>query len=184
MKTWELLLIAVAVSMDAFAVAICKGLSMKRKSIKNAFIVGAYFGGFQALMPLIGFFLGIQFRDYITAVDQWVAFLLLTVIGAKMIKESQAGHEDCKVSSDDCLCITNMLVLAFATSIDALAIGITFAVLKVNILFSVIIIGTATFLFSFAGVKIGNCFGARYQSRAELTGGIILITMGIKMLVS
>lgn len=174
----ELLIIAVGLSMDAFAVAICKGLSMQKMSYKNAVITGCFFGGFQALMPLIGYLLGTQFKDYITSIDHWIAFVLLSMIGINMIRESRSEGE--KV--DDSFSLKNMTVLSLATSIDALAIGVTFAFLQVNIIPAVSMIGITTFTFSSIGVKIGNVFGVKFKSKAEFTGGIILIAMGIKIL--
>lgn len=178
MGTLELLVIAVGLSMDAFAVAICKGLSMRRMNYKNAVIVGCFFGGFQALMPLLGYLLGTQFKDYITSIDHWIAFILLSIIGLKMIKESQSS---CPMP-DASFSLKNLTGLALATSIDALAVGVTFAFLQVDILPAVSIIGITTFGFSLIGVKIGNAFGARFQSKAEIAGGSILIVMGLKIL--
>lgn len=174
----ELFIIAIGVSMDAFAVAICKGLSMKKMNYKNALITGSFFGGFQMLMPLIGYFLGTQFKGYITSIDHWIAFILLTIIGLKMIKDAGSTCPTPDVSFN----LKNMTILSLATSIDALAIGVTFAFLQVNIIPAVSMIGMTTFVFSFLGVKIGNAFGARFQSKAELAGGIILIGMGVKIL--
>lgn len=192
MSIFELFIIALGVSMDAFAVAICKGLSFRRASIKNAGIVASYFGIFQAAMPLIGYLLGMQFNEHITAYDHWLAFILLGVIGLNMIKESRGKTceivDEVKGRADDCgvergLCFKTMSVLAIATSIDALAVGITFAFLKVNIVPAVIFIGIVTFTTSFVGVKIGNIFGVKYKSNAELAGGIILVVMGVKILI-
>ncbi len=174
----ELLSIGVGLAMDAFAVAVGKGLSMKRLSLKNAGLVGFYFGFFQALMPVIGYFLGIGFKDYITSIDHWVAFILLGLIGANMIKEAFGDEEDV----NDDLSFKTMLILAIATSIDALAVGITFAFLQVNILYAALIIGVTTFVISVIGVKIGHVFGLKYKSKAEIAGGIILIAMGCKIL--
>jgi putative Mn2+ efflux pump MntP len=174
----ELLIIAVGLSMDAFAVAICKGLSLKRMSYKHAVLVGLYFGIFQALMPLIGYFLGTQFKNSITSIDHWIAFVLLSIIGINMIRESRESDADV----DDSFNFKNMTILSIATSIDALAIGVTFAFLRVNIIPAVTVIGFTSFLFSFVGVKIGNVFGSKFKSKAELAGGIILIGMGIKIL--
>ncbi len=174
----ELFIIAVGVSMDACAVAVCKGLSLKNNSFKNALIVALYFGIFQAGMPLIGYLLGVQFQDSISSIDHWIAFVLLSVIGINMIKESRDSCE----TTDDSLCFKTMSVLAVATSIDALAVGVTFAFLKVRIIPSVIIIGIVTFTFSFIGVKIGNMFGFKYKSKAEMFGGIILILMAFRVL--
>ena len=175
----EIILLAIGLSMDAFAVAICKGLAMEKVSIKKVAIVGAWFGGFQALMPLIGFLLGVSFKDYIVAIDHWISFVLLGLIGFNMIKESLSKDEDEENSS---LAFKLMLVLAVATSIDALAVGVTFAFLQVNVVLAVIIIGITTFILSSIGVKIGNVFGARYKSTAEFTGGLILILLGVKIL--
>ena len=180
MSLIELFLIAVALSMDAFAVAICKGLSMRCMNQKSAVVIGLYFGGFQALMPLLGFLLGIRFQEAITAYDHWIAFVLLSVIGGNMIKESLNPEED---SCDASVSFQSMVVLAVATSIDALAVGVTFAFLKVRILPAVSFIGSITFLLSIVGVKVGTVFGARYKSKAEAAGGIILIAIGLKILV-
>lgn len=175
----EILLISLGLAMDSFAVAICKGLSMKKMDWKKAIIVGLYFGGFQALMPLIGYFLGITFQDLVTAVDHWVAFILLVFIGGNMIKE--ALSKECE-EHDDSVNFKTMVVLAIATSIDALAVGITFAFLKANLIISVITIGIIAFILSIIGVKIGNKFGDKYEKKAECIGGIILILMGVKIL--
>lgn len=179
MGLFELFLIAVGLSMDAFAVSICKGLAMKKISLKNACIVGLWFGGFQGLMPAIGYLLGSQFEQYITSIDHWIAFVLLSIIGGTMIKEALSKDEDEENASLD---IKTMFLLAVATSIDALAIGVTFAFLKVNIIPAVSFIGVITFTLSAIGVKIGNVFGSKYKSKAEIAGGIILIGMGIKIL--
>lgn len=176
----ELFIIAVGLSMDAFAVSICKGLSMSRMSWKNALITGLYFGGFQAGMPLLGYLLGSQFKDAITSFDHWVAFILLGIIGINMIRESFNKEEECLDASMD---IKNMVMLAIATSIDALAVGVTFAFLKVRIIPAVSFIGIITFTLSAAGVKVGNLFGSKFKSRAEFAGGAILILMGIKILI-
>lgn len=191
MSLLELLLIAIGVSMDAFAVAICKGLSLRKASLKNAGIVGMYFGAFQAGMPLVGYILGVQFSDYITVIDHWIAFILLGVIGFNMVMESRektceaAGEVAADVehgTKNNGLCFKTMSVLAIATSIDALAVGITFAFLKVDIIYAVSFIGIVTFALSFIGVKIGNIFGVKYKSKAEFAGGLILIGMGFKIL--
>jgi putative Mn2+ efflux pump MntP len=174
----ELLFIAVGLSMDAFAVAICKGLSMRKMDYRQAILTGCFFGGFQAIMPLLGFLLATQFKEYITAVDHWVALVLLASIGINMIRESR--EEKCENVGND-FNVKRMLILSLATSIDALAVGVTFAFLDVKILPAVLIIGVTTFIFSFAGVKIGNVFGAKFKSKAELAGGIILIAMGLKI---
>ena len=178
MNLFEIFILAIALSMDAFAVSICKGLSMKKMSWKKALLAGIYFGGFQAAMPLIGYFLGVQFKDLITSVDHWIAFALLAFIGGSMIKESR---EQCE-GGNDCFAVKTMLLLAVATSIDALAVGVTFAFLTVDIIPAVSLIGLITFIFSFVGIKIGNAFGAKYKSKAELAGGIILILIGLKIL--
>lgn len=175
----ELFILAVGLSMDAFAVSVCKGLAMREISFKKTAIVGAWFGGFQALMPALGYLLGVQFSDKITAVDHWISFILLAIIGANMIREALSG--DCETESDS-LDIKTMFLLAVATSIDALAVGITFAFLKVHIIAAVCFIGATTFFLSAIGVKIGNVFGMKYKSRAELAGGIILILLGLKIL--
>lgn len=179
MNLFSLFLIAVGLSMDAFAVAICKGLAMKKITIKKALIVGLWFGGFQALMPAIGYLLGTQFEKYITNIDHWIAFVLLFIIGGNMIKEALSKEEE---EANDSLAFKEMLLLALATSIDALAVGVTFAFLKVQIIPAVSFIGVITFTLSAIGVKIGNIFGSRYKSKAELAGGIILILMGCKIL--
>lgn len=165
--------------MDAFAVSVCKGLAMRRLSLKNTVIIGLWFGGFQALMPLLGYFLGSQFQRYITSIDHWIAFALLALIGISMIREALSKEEE---SINDSVDFRNMLVLAVATSIDALAVGITFAFLDVSIVPAVSFIGIITFTLSMAGVKVGNLFGMRYKSRAELAGGIILICIGLEIL--
>lgn len=179
MSFLELLTIGVGLAMDAFAVSICKGLSMKKLTVAKAGIVGLYFGVFQALMPLIGYFLGVGFKDSITAIDHWIAFVLLGLIGGNMIKEALGDEEEC---CDDDLSFKTMLMLAIATSIDALAVGVTFAFLNVNISLAASIIGITTFVISVCGVKIGNIFGLKYKSKAEVVGGVILILMGIKIL--
>ena len=180
MSTYELFIIAVGLSMDALAVAICKGLSMAKMSWKKGIIVGLWFGGFQALMPLIGYLLGAQFESKITVFDHWIAFILLGLIGGNMIREGVSGDEE---KTDDSVSIKSMLPLAIATSIDALAVGVTFAFLRVNIVYAVSFIGVITFLLSTVGVKVGNVFGARYKSKAEIAGGVILILMGLKILI-
>lgn len=179
MSLLTLFIIAVGLSMDAFAVSICKGLSMKKMSWKNAVIVGLYFGGFQAGMPFIGYLLGSQFKSAITSIDHWIAFILLGIIGFNMIRESLNKEEECV----DCsVAPGSMVLLAIATSIDALAVGVTFAFLKVNIVSAVSFIGVTTFVLSIIGVKVGNVFGTKYKSKAEFAGGLILILMGIKIL--
>lgn len=178
MSFLELFLIAVGLSMDAFAVSVCKGLSVKKLNVKHALLAGLYFGGFQFLMPVIGWLLGYRFESLITAVDHWIVFILLTLIGGNMIKESMGDAEEL---SDD-FGFKTMLLLAVATSIDALAVGISFAFLSVQILPASALIGVTTFALSGAGIYIGHVFGARYKSKAELAGGIILIVIGLKIL--
>ena len=171
--------LAVGLAMDAFAVSICKGLAQEKLSVKHMVTAGLWFGGFQALMPALGYLLGYQFRDKITAIDHWIAFILLGIIGANMIKEACSG--DCE-KEDDSLDIRTMFLLAVATSIDALAVGITFAFLDVHIIAAVSFIGVTTFVISAIGVKIGNVFGTKYKSKAEFAGGAILILLGVKIL--
>lgn len=175
----EILLLSIGLAMDAFAVSICKGLSMKKMNWKNAVIIALYFGIFQAVMPLIGYFLGMTFESIVTTFDHWVAFALLTLIGGGMIKDSFDDEEEKKNDKVD---LKTMVVLALATSIDALAVGITFAFFDVNIVIAVSIIGAITFVISILGVKIGNRFGDKYQNKAELMGGIILVLLGFKIL--
>lgn len=176
----ELLVLALGLSMDAFAVSICKGLSVPKLQAKHCLICGVYFGGFQALMPLIGWALGIRFQSMITNIDHWIAFVLLAVIGANMIKESFSKEEECPDASFG---FKTMLTLAVATSIDALAVGVTFAFLDVSIVPAVLLIGATTFICSAVGVKIGNVFGNRFQSKAEFLGGVVLIAIGLKILI-
>lgn len=178
MTLFDLFLLAVGLSMDAFAVAVCKGLSLQSMKPKHMLIVGLYFGGFQALMPAVGYLLGKQFEQYITAIDHWIAFVLLGFIGVNMILESRHPAE---AHTPD-FSVKTMLAMAVATSIDALAVGISFAFLQVDIVPAVSFIGIVTFVLSALGVKIGNVFGAKYKSKAELTGGIILVAMGLKIL--
>ena len=176
----ELLIIALGFSMDAFAVSICKGLSTPKAKMRHMLIVGAWFGGFQALMPLIGYLVGTTFASYIEAFDHWVAFILLGFIGFNMIREALSGEAE---ETNDCFGAKTMFVMAIATSIDALAGGVAFAMIPdINIWLTVVAIGIVTFLMSAVGVKVGNLFGARFKSRAELAGGIILVLMGIKFL--
>ena len=175
----ELFLIAVGLSMDAFAVSVCKGLAMPKCTFKKAALVGLWFGGFQALMPASGYILGAQFQEAIASIDHWIAFVLLALIGGNMIHEALDNDEE---EADASLDVKTMFLLAVATSIDALAIGITFAFLKVSIIPAVCFIGIVTFIISFAGVKIGNVFGARYKNKAEIVGGVILILLGLKIL--
>lgn len=179
MNLISLFLIAVGLSMDAFAVSVCKGLSLSKVSWKNPLLAGLYFGGFQAGMPFLGYLLGVQFEARIQQVDHWIAFVLLGVIGWNMVRESRGEGEKVNASFS----VKEMLPLAVATSIDALAVGVTFAFLQVDILPAVLFIGSVTFCFSAAGIWIGSTFGARYRSRAELVGGLILIGMGVKILV-
>ena len=175
----ELFVIAVGLSMDAFAVSICKGLSVRELKPKHALTVGVYFGGFQMLMPLIGFALGVRFQSFITSIDHWIAFVLLGLIGANMIRESREQDEE---NLSDSFSFGTMMPLAVATSIDALAVGVTFAFLQVSILPAVCFIGATTFILSCIGIRIGHVFGLKYKSRAELFGGAVLILMGIKIL--
>lgn len=175
----EILLISIGLAMDAFAVSVCKGLAMKKMSWKKAIIIGLYFGIFQAVMPVIGYFLGTTFERFITNVDHWIAFILLVGIGINMVKE--AFDKESENRNDD-VDVKTMLVLSIATSIDALAIGITFACLKIHIVMPVITIGLITFIISVIGVKIGNRFGDKYEKKAEIMGGVILILLGIKIL--
>ncbi len=182
----ELLITAIALSMDAFAVSICKGLSAGKIKAKHMLICGLWFGGFQALMPLIGYFLGAAFADYITSFDHWIAFVLLGFIGGKMLLEAfgKEEAEECDCGADTAFSPATMLTMAIATSIDALAVGITFALLPdVDIAFAVSSIGVITLLISAVGVKIGSVFGAKYKSVAEICGGAILVIMGIKILI-
>lgn len=183
----ELLLLAVGLSMDAFAVAICKGLAMKKVTPRNAAICGVWFGGFQAIMPLAGYILGAQFEQYINRIAPWIAFALLCLIGINMVREAFSAEEE--TSAD--LGVKTMFLMAVATSIDALTVGITFACVPIqilsasqwiNTLLGVVLIGLTTFSLSCVGVRIGNLFGTRYRARAELTGGIILILIGVKVL--
>ena len=179
----ELLLLAVGVSMDAFAVSICKGLAMKKATLKAGLTCGLWFGGFQALMPLIGFFLGTLFADAIEAVDHWVAFVLLGIIGINMLKEAFSKDCDCEEAPDADLSVKTMFIMAVATSIDALAVGISLAMAgDVNIVMAVLFIGACTCGFSTAGVKIGNVFGSKFEDKAQMAGGAILILLGAKIL--
>ena len=177
----ELIIIAVGVSMDAFAVSICKGLSVRKLRPGHMLSAAAWFGGFQALMPLIGYFVGISFADYVAEVDHWIAFVLLGIIGGKMIKEAFHKDEECEYDPD--FSLKTMFVLAVATSIDALAVGVSLAFLRADIWVSVLVIGLMTGVFSALGVQLGHVFGCRYKSKAELAGGLILVGLGIKILV-
>lgn len=181
MSFFELFLLAIGLSMDAFAVSICEGLSMKKLNLNRAGILALFFGGFQAGMPLLGYLLGKNFQQYITSIDHWIAFILLAIIGGNMIKEALDKDEEKK--EDKQFNLKYVSVLAVATSIDALAVGITFAFLQVSIIPAVCLIGITTFILSFVGVKIGNVFGSKYKSKAELLGGTILILIGLKILV-
>lgn len=180
----ELLLLAVGVSMDAFAVSICKGLAMKKADLKGQLTCGIWFGGFQALMPLIGFFLGSLFAEMIVAIDHWVAFALLAFIGGNMLKEALSKGCDCGCEEQNAdLSVKTMFVMAVATSIDALAIGISLAMAgNVNIWTAIVLIGITTGVFSAIGVKIGNIFGSKFEKKAQLAGGLILILLGTKIL--
>ena len=181
----ELIIIAIGLSMDAFAVSIGKGLSLKKIKLSHALKVGLWFGGFQALMPILGYLLGSTFAEIVSAYDHWVAFVLLAIIGGNMLKESfEKDDDDCDCSKKEknSFAVATMFTLAVATSIDALAVGVTFAFFKVAIIPAIITIGITTFLFSVAGLKIGNIFGCKYKSHAELFGGIILILIGLKIL--
>ena len=166
--------------MDAFAVSVCKGLSVKKAGVKHVLTVGVYFGGFQALMPLLGFLLGYKFESFITNIDHWIAFVLLAIIGGNMIREALGKDEDDKENDD--FSFKAMLPLAVATSIDALAVGISFAFLGVDIVTAALLIGATTFVLSGAGIFVGNIFGSKYKSKAELAGGIVLILIGAKIL--
>ena len=179
MNFFEIMLIGIGLAMDAFAVSICKGLSMKKMNWKNAAIIALYFGILQGLMPNLGYFLGSAFKGFVENIDHWVAFILLALIGGNMIKESFDDEEE---KRNDNIDFKTMILLAIATSIDALAVGITFAFFETNIGAAVIIIGLITFVLSLAGVKIGNKFGDKFQNKAELMGGIILILIGLKIL--
>ena len=179
MGLFELFLVAVGLSMDAFAVAVCKGLALKRADGKSMALVGLWFGGFQALMPVLGYLVGVQFKDAITAVDHWIALCLLAIIGGNMIREAASGGEE---AEDASLSAKTMALLALATSIDALAVGVGFAFLSVNITAAAGFIGAVTFLLSAVGMKVGSVFGGRYKARAELAGGVILILLGTKIL--
>ena len=179
MKLIEIMVVSFGLAMDAFAVSVCKGLSMKKINLKKNLIIALYFGIFQTLMPIIGYFLGITFSNIVKSIDHWIAFILLGIIGFNMIRES---FDDEVEKKNDNIDIKTMLLLAVATSIDALAVGVTFAFFKVNIILAILIIGIITFILSLIGVKIGNKFGDRFQNKAELLGGIILIIMGLKIL--
>ncbi len=180
----ELFLIGVGLSMDAFAVSICKGLGMKRLNMKQALVIGLFFGGFQALMPFLGWALGTQLADFITPIDHWIAFILLAIIGGKMLLDAIRGgdEEDAGEPKDTSLDFKELLMLAIATSIDALAVGVTFAFLGVNIVWAMVIIGVTTLVLSVIGVAVGHAFGARYEKGATIVGGVVLILIGCKIL--
>lgn len=178
----ELFFIGVGLSADAFSVSVCKGLNMRKLNMVHAYIIALFFGGFQAIMPLIGYLLGTSFSKYIEAFDHWIAFALLAFIGGKMVIEAVKEKDGDEEEKTDVLKMGELTVLAVATSIDALAVGITFAFLKVNILFSILIIGVTTFALSLGGVLLGNRFGAKYKNKAEIAGGVILILIGLKIL--
>lgn len=180
MSFLDIFMIGVALSMDAFAVSVCKGLSVKKAGVKHVLTVGVYFGGFQALMPMLGFLLGYKFESFITNIDHWIAFVLLAIIGGNMIREALGKDEDDKENDD--FSFRAMLPLAVATSIDALAVGISFAFLGVDIVTAALLIGATTFVLSGAGIFVGNIFGSKYKSKAELAGGIVLILIGAKIL--
>ena len=179
MELFEIIVIGIGLAMDAFAVSVCKGLSMKLLDWKKVIIIALYFGIFQALMPVLGYFLGSTFSSFVEQVDHWIAFILLAIIGGNMIKDSTDDEEE---KRNDKVDVITMVLLAIATSIDALAVGVTFAFFEVNILLSISIIGIITFVLSILGVIIGNKFGDKFQNRAELAGGIILIIIGLKIL--
>lgn len=181
MSIIEIALIGVGLAMDAFAVSICKGLAMRRMNYKKAIIIAAFFGVFQALMPALGYVLGTTFANKIAAIDHWITFILLALIGANMIKEALSSDDD--ECQDDSLRLGDLIMLSIATSIDALAVGITFAFFNVSLLLSVSMIGIITFIICVIGVKVGNVFGEKYKSKAELAGGLILIVMGAKILI-
>ena len=176
----EIFLIGIGLSMDAFAVSVCKGLSVNKVKPKHCAVTGLYFGGFQALMPFLGYILGVQFKSLIMSFDHWIAFVLLSLIGANMIKE--ASDDACE-NVDNSFGVKSMLPLAVATSIDALVIGVTFAFLQVEIFSAITVIGVTTFSLSIVGLKFGNAFGLKFRSKAELLGGIVLILMGVKILI-
>ena len=176
----EIILIAISLAMDAFAVSICKGLSMKKMDWKKAIIIGLYFGLFQGGMPLIGYLLGVGFEESIKFIDHWIAFVLLAFIGGNMIKEALSKNDEDEV--DDKVDFKTMIVLAIATSIDALAVGVTFAFLNVNIILAVSLIAIITFIISCIGVKLGNVFGDKYEKKAEFAGGVVLVLIGLKIL--
>ena len=177
----ELLLIALGLSMDAFAVSVGKGLSVQKINLRHSLSVGVWFGGFQALMPLIGYFLGVSFASLVESFDHWIAFILLGIIGFNMIREA-LSNDECEAAHPD-FSVRTMLMMAIATSIDALAVGVSFAFLHIDIWSATSIIGVTTFILSIVGLRIGNIFGCRYKSKAEFAGGAILMVMGIKILI-
>lgn len=179
MSLLELFIVAVGLAMDAFAVSVCKGLSASKVNLRHAVCAGLWFGGFQALMPLIGWLLGVQFQAAIERFDHWIAFILLGILGINMIREARSGEDEC---CDCSFAWKAMLPMAVATSIDALAVGVTFAFLKVDIVAAVAFIGVITFLLSAVGVRLGSVFGQKYQSAAQIFGGVVLILMGLKIL--
>lgn len=181
MSSFEILLIGIGLSMDAFAVSICKGLACSKVSARHMITAGVWFGGFQMLMPLLGYFVGRSFAHYIESFDHWIAFILLAAIGANMIREALTGGDE---DENDSFAPLTMLLMAVATSIDALAAGLTFAFLRVNIWGAVLVIGVTTFIFSAAGVKIGSVFGSIFRKRAEIAGGVILIIIGLRILLT
>lgn len=182
MNILSIVIVSFGLAMDAFAVSICSGINIKNSKLKKSLIIAIYFGAFQGLMPLIGWFLGSKFSIYIESVDHWIAFILLAIIGGKMMKEGFSHRDDEEKISDDSFSHKNLLVLAIATSIDALAMGISFAVLNVNILLAIALIGMITFITSFIGVLIGKNFGNCFSNKAEIFGGIVLIFIGLKIL--
>lgn len=185
MELIELLLIGAGLAMDAFAVSLCKGLNMRKINYRHTSVIALFFGGFQALMPLIGWFLGTRFLEYIEKYDHWVAFVLLAFIGGKMLVDAIKGDDecDCCTKKEEALNIGELTIMAIATSIDALAVGIALACQKVNIASAISVIGITTFIICFAGVIIGNNFGAKYQKKAQICGGLVLIGIGIKILI-
>ena len=178
MNIIDILFIGLGLSMDAFAVSVCKGLAMKKMNIKKALVCSLYFGVFQALMPLVGYLLGNGFKNVVSSIDHWIAFVLLGIIGINMIKEAKSCE-----AVNDAMDVKTMLTLAVATSIDALAIGVTFAFLKVSIIPAITIIGVTTFVCCFVGVKLGSIFGEKLKTKAEIAGGVVLILMGTKILI-
>ena len=183
MGFWELLILAVGLSMDAFAVSVCKGLSSRRAGLKNMCSCGLWFGGFQALMPLIGFFVGRLFADAIVAVDHWIAFVLLAFIGANMLREAFSNEEECDCDKNADFSFKTMLTMAVATSIDALAVGVSLSLAgNVNIFLAILLIGVITFILSALGVKVGSVFGDKLEKKAQIAGGVILILIGLKIL--